>query len=147
MSTHKKSISLELNTNEKSLLLKRVALFSRLSVDHLLEIAKIAKVLSFDTRATIFEQGYPKEHLFVVIDGQVLKQEGDQPVLLLGSGHVFEDSALVDRLPHKTKALATRPTRLLSISRKDFNELLKENKELSDQITKIMLDAVRLQMG
>ncbi len=105
--------------------LKGMQMFRFLSYKELVRVGNIAEIVELSTDQVIFTQGQPGDSMYVVIAGSVRLAKGDKIVAELGKGHHFGEMSLVDRSVRSLTATAAEPTRLVTISRKDFYEIIK----------------------
>ncbi|MBL0216420.1 MAG: cyclic nucleotide-binding domain-containing protein [Myxococcales bacterium] len=105
--------------------LKGMQMFRFLSYKELVRVGNIAEIVELSTDQVIFTQGQPGDSMYVVISGSVRLAKGEKVVAELGKGHHFGEMSLVDRSVRSLTATAAEPTRLVTISRKDFYEIIK----------------------
>ena len=105
--------------------LKSMHMFRYLSYKELVRVSGIAETIEVEAGKEIFAAGQPGEAMYVVLAGKVSLKKGDTVVAELGKGLHFGEMALVDRSTRSLSAIATEPTRLVVISRKDFYDLIK----------------------
>jgi hypothetical protein len=111
--------------------LKGLSLFKYLTYTELVRVMNLAETRDLEARQVLFGAGDPGDALFVVLKGSVKLHKGETTISRLGKGEHFGEMALVDRVPRSLSATAEEPTRLLSIRRKDFYELIKKEPGLS----------------
>jgi HEAT repeat protein len=115
---------------EKVFLLQSVDLLQEAGSAQLALMASIAEEVDSDTDEILIERGDPTDALYVVIRGEVeLHGVGDQR-LVVEDGSPFGTWALIDEEPSLVQARTTKPTRLLRIGRRDFDDLLADYPEL-----------------
>jgi len=106
-------------------ILKGMQMFRYLSYKELVKIAALAEVVDTKPDQKVFEVGQPGDAMYVVTSGGVRMMDGDNMIAELGKGQHFGEMALVDRSTRSLTAIANADTRLITISRKDFYELIK----------------------
>jgi serine/threonine protein phosphatase PrpC len=111
--------------------LKGLSLFKYLTYTELVRVMNLAETRELEAQQVLFDAGDPGDALFVVLRGAVRLHKGDAVISRLGKGEHFGEMALVDRVPRSLSATAEETTRLLSIRRKDFYELIKKEPGLS----------------
>lgn len=81
----------------------------------------------------LFKQGEASQGLWFLVSGKVaiLKERSDQPaktgrVATVGAGQTLGEISLMDGQPHSATATADTDAVLLSLSRDDFDRLLKD---------------------
>ncbi len=109
--------------------LKQTLLFSQLSDDLIRQIHASMKPIDVAPDQTIIRERDPGECMFVIESGSVEVCKEDESGLMtivasLSPGDVFGEMALLDKAPRNSTVRSREETRLLSLSRKDFEELL-----------------------
>ncbi len=116
---------------EKVFLLQKVDLLQEARSSHLALLASIAEEVEVDEGEELIHEGTPSESLYVVIHGSVeLRGMGDQRIVA-GENTPFGTWALIDSDPSVVGARAAEPSRLLRITREDFQDLLADQPELA----------------
>ncbi|PWU03581.1 MAG: hypothetical protein C5B51_18765 [Terriglobia bacterium] len=134
----------ELNIVEKVIALEGVELLSSLTPEQLARIATIAHEEKFPPNRVIVDPAKPLDALYVIVDGAVeLSRNGE--VLhtahqneVLGAWALFEEN---DSMP--VSARTVEDTRLLSIGRDDFYDLLADNSEITSAIFSTLVKRFR----
>lgn len=111
--------------------LKGMPLFKFLSYKELVRMTNLTQVRDYTPGETIIEEGTPGEEMFVILRGKVRLHKAEAFITHLGAGAHFGEMALVDRSPRSASATADEPSRLLSIRRKDFYEVVRKEPALS----------------
>lgn len=119
--------------------LSRCALFSRLSDDALVSIARGLRSRRFRRGEVLFHQGDPGDALFVVLSGAIKivlpSEEGDEAILTTARpGDFLGELALLDGADRSATAVAIEPTETLVLPRERFRELIGEEPELRDAL-------------
>lgn len=119
--------------------LKSVQLFSGLKQPALELVARIASEESYKRGAKIFQHGDPGEKLYLILEGKVrisrqIPGMGEEALAVLGAGQVFGEMALLDESPRSADAISHEKTRLLTVPRDGFDDLLFLNKELAYEV-------------
>jgi len=128
---------------EKVFLLQNVDLLSGVQSQQLALLASIAREVEADEDRVLIRKGEPTDALYIVIDGEVeLAGVGEQSVRV-SDGSPFGTWALIDREPSFVEARTTRRTRLLSIARPDFRDLLVDHPELGIDLLEGLARRVR----
>jgi len=109
---------------EKMLFLRYVPLFSRMETSELTHVASISQEVTYPTGHRIIEEGEHGDHMFLIVDGEVLIQRGSTPVKTLGPKDFFGEMSIIDGEPRSATAIAVVDCLLLRIDREDFQELL-----------------------
>lgn len=103
-----------------------------LSEDELQQLELACERLTFDEGEAVFREGDPGDDLYIVRNGRVriakaISVEVDRTLVLLGSGGVFGELAMVGEGARSASAFATEEgTTVLALSRDSFDTLLRE---------------------
>ncbi|HLL21928.1 MAG TPA: cyclic nucleotide-binding domain-containing protein [Kofleriaceae bacterium] len=128
LATRSTEVSLKLEV------LKAMQMFRYLSYKELVRVSNIADVTEVEGDEVVFSQGEPGDAMYVVLSGTVRLTQGDTLVAELGAGLHFGEMSLVDRSVRSLTATATEPTRLISITRKDFYDIIKREPALATKM-------------
>jgi len=109
---------------EKMLFLRHVPLFSRMATSELTHVASVAREVTFPSGSRIIQEGEYGDHMFLIVDGQVLIKRGEMPVKALGPKDFFGEMSIIDGEPRSASAIAQADCLLLRIDKDDFLELL-----------------------
>ena len=109
---------------EKMLFLRNVPLFSRMETSELAHVASITREVTYPGGCRIIQEGEHGDHMFLIVDGEVLIQRGATPVKTLGPNDFFGEMSIIDGEPRSATATAVMDCLLLRIDREDFLELL-----------------------
>jgi len=114
--------------------LKAMQMFRYLSYRELVRVAGITEVTELAEGDVVFRTGEPGETMYVVMSGRVRLSKDDVSVAELEKGQHFGEMALVDRSQRSLTATALEETRLATIRRKDFYEIIKKEPELATKL-------------
>jgi len=112
--------------------LKKIRLFNGLSDNELGLLGKIAERRGYHPGETVFSEGARGNKLYIIEKGKVrVTQKAEsgetQPLAILSDGDFFGEISFLDAQPHSATVTAMRETSICSISRKDFDELAKDD--------------------
>jgi CRP-like cAMP-binding protein len=126
------------NTLENVEFLKRVPIFSELSDDTLLKLAKSGSIQSFSKDSIILSEMEAGSALFIIISGKVKISrisniEDDKEVILsiLNSSDFFGEMAILDGQTRSATATAMEDSKIFLLQRNDFLDLLNTHPEVS----------------
>jgi len=110
-------------------------MFRRLSPPDRERIAARTSVTQYPRGERIFSEGDPAEHFFVVATGRVkvfkMTPSGKDVILkIFGAGEPLGSVAVYEGWPFPASAVALEDTTCLTISRRDFFELLEQHPSL-----------------
>jgi len=113
-------------------LFQKVPLFSGVTPEDRMALARAATVRTYRRGDVIVRQGQAGESFFVIVRGRVavtiLSPEGREVVLnTLGEGDHFGEMALLDDAPRSASVTAVERSELAVLTREAFFELLKGN--------------------
>jgi len=128
--------------------LKSVALFSEMSLDHLLAIDEIMTRESYLPGEAIVREGDVGSKLYIVFRGCVaVRKRGtdanESELAQLSSGQLFGEMALFDNDRRSATVVAIVETELLSIDRDRFHSLAYQRPEIPMQIAKVLAQRLR----
>ncbi len=109
---------------EKMLFLRHVPLFSKMETSELTHVASIAREVTFLAGARIIQEGEHGDHMYLIVDGEVVIQRGTTQLKTLHSTDFFGEMSIIDGEPRSASAIAQADCLLLRIDKDDFQELL-----------------------
>jgi serine phosphatase RsbU (regulator of sigma subunit) len=129
-----------MNTN----LLARIPFFTSLPAEELDRLMSELEVLNLASGEILFREGDPGEHLYVVVKGEleILMAPGTDDELLLNllhEGEYLGEMSLVQPGGHRTASARARgDVVLLTMSRKQFLDLIQRHPELSSAMVNVL---------
>jgi hypothetical protein len=141
-----------LSTVERVLFLRRVQLFAELSPEDLRQIASVAEEMTFDDGVLLASEGEPGDMLFIIVSGEIMVTVagGGGSQIELGrrqpGEYVGEMSIISDEVRMAT-LMAVGPVRALSISQKQFREILRLRPEVALAVMAGLSQRLREQLG
>ena len=128
--------------------LRDVFFFRSLSGSDIQQIQTVCKEEKFESGQIVFTEGTAADKFYIVLQGlvEIWKDYHNQDRELLavdGPGQMFGEMALIDDLPRSATVIAKEPSRLLSISRDDFNRIMRENSSIAFSIMKSVSSIIR----
>jgi CRP-like cAMP-binding protein len=115
--------------------LRRVAFLQDLPKSHLEELGKIARVVEYPARRTIFAEHEPAKEVFLVVSGEVSVVAcepgvGCRQLTTVGSGELLGWSPILERSRLTATAQTIAPTRTIAIDGNALRALCKQNTAL-----------------
>lgn len=115
---------------------------------NLAAILKMCKEEKFPANTVIFQENTRGERLYFILDGRVkiskVTKYGAETILaFLGKGDFFGEMELLDDLPRSARTTAVEPTTCASISKQDFDNLLKSNNIIQLNMLKSLTKRLR----
>ena len=108
-----------------------IPLFKYLTYKELVKLLNITHTSDYEAGAVVMEEGDVGDAFYVTLSGQLDVKKGDVVVTSLEQGTHFGEMAMVDRSPRSATVVAREKTRLLSIHRDTFYELLRKDPQLA----------------
>jgi CRP/FNR family cyclic AMP-dependent transcriptional regulator len=124
----------QLRTDAKVDLLRRIPLFSQCSRRDLGAISSIADEIDLKKGKELTREGRLGREFFVLIDGSADVRKKNRKVATLKGGDFFGEIALVHHAPRTATVTATSPVRALVIMERDFKRLLAEQPEIQRKV-------------
>ncbi len=120
-------------------LLRGTAIFEDLDESGLQQIQERLIMLQFEPGDLVFREGAPGRYVCFVVDGEleVLKDtEGGAsiPIASLGPGRSMGEMSIIDGLTCSATVITRKPSRVLALTRDDFERLVDEEPRLGAQI-------------
>ncbi len=130
-------------------LLRGVAIFADLDDGELARVAEVCRSKDFLSGEYIFKEGEAGSRLYLIVEGdvrisRVVPGSGEEALAVLKPGALFGEMSVFDRSERSTDAISNGGTKVLTISRSDFELLLDFNRELA---YKVLWSCVRLLSG
>lgn len=117
--------------NLKLDILHKMPLFRFVTYQELVRVLNITHVEHFVAGENIVEEGDEGDELFVVLTGRVKVHSGDTELVELGPGQHFGEMALIDKAPRSASVTAVEDSKLLSIKRRDFFDLIRKDHDVA----------------
>lgn len=133
----------ELNIIEKVIALEAVDLLKNLSAEQLSRIASIAKEVRYPPGKLILAPDSVPDALYVLLEGSVSVSRDGIELHIAQENEVLGTWALFDPEPMSVSAKTVEDTRVLSIGRDDFYDLLSDNTEITASIFAMLVKRFR----
>ncbi|MFZ5909866.1 MAG: cyclic nucleotide-binding domain-containing protein [Chloroflexota bacterium] len=121
-----------------ALFLRKIHLFHDLKDEQLLKVAEKITEVSFDTGGIILEQGTAADSFYIIYSGKVRvfrRRDGrEQDLAVLVAGDYVGEMELFSHHGRSANVTALAPSLLLRLSKKDFEELLKQYPSLKPNL-------------
>jgi CRP/FNR family transcriptional regulator, cyclic AMP receptor protein len=120
-------------------LLRTVPVFEELDDRELDQVADVCRPASFQPGEYVFREGETGSHLYIILEGEVrisrtVPGSGEEALAVLKVGALFGEMAVFERRDRSTDAIAMGTTRLLTISRADFERLMDLDRDLAYKV-------------
>lgn len=113
--------------NLKLDILNKMPIFRHATYKELVRLLNFTVAKTYAPGEVVVHEGDEGDKLFIVLTGKVRVHSGDVDITELGQGQHFGEMALVDKAPRSASVTAVEETRLLSLSRRDFFELIRKD--------------------
>jgi CRP-like cAMP-binding protein len=123
-----------LHKNAKVDLLRRVPLFAALGKRDLERLGGIADELDLGATRTLIKEGTRGREFFVLVEGEAKVTKNDRRVATMRAGDFFGEIALITDVPRTTTVTADTPVRLLVLTKRDFQRLLREQPQIQRRV-------------
>ena len=133
---------MRLHKNAKVDLLRRVPLFSGLSRRDLERLGSIADELDLPAGRTLIKEGTRGREFFALAEGEATVAKDGRRVATMREGDFFGEIALVTDVPRTTTVTAKTPVRLLVLTKRDFQRVLRDQPEIQRKVLETL--ALRL---
>jgi CRP-like cAMP-binding protein len=124
------------------LFLKKVSLFSYLSLDDLLLLQDALKVDHYMAGELVFPEGAIGRNFYIVQEGSIRISKGPDGVqhqlATLGPGDCFGEMSLFDEEPRSAAALALVDCTLLNLDKDRFLSMISQRPQIALQICKVL---------
>jgi CRP/FNR family transcriptional regulator, cyclic AMP receptor protein len=107
--------------------LRRAALFEGLSRRQLVQLARVSEDLEVPAGEVLCKEGQLGREFFVIIDGEVEVTKDGKQLAVRGGGEFFGEIALLEQIPRTATVTARTPLRFFVLTRRDFQQLLRDN--------------------
>jgi CRP-like cAMP-binding protein len=121
-------------------MLRAVAPFAGLSDKSLMELATRTSTQEYGPGAHVFEEGEVGDAMYLIIHGEVrisknIPGVGEEALAFLQEGAYFGEMSLVGEPSERSAAaIASSPLKVARLERRDFQELLNQDKEAGVEI-------------
>lgn len=119
--------------------LRKIALFSGLTNDHLQKVLAIGRDRTFAPNAVIFNEDEVGSEFFVIVSGKVRISKnvpgiGEEALAILEPGSYFGEMALIDDTPRSADAIAHSGCTLWAIDKQDLEDLMFLHKDIAYEL-------------
>lgn len=120
-----KEVSLKLEV------LHRIPLFRNVTYQELVRIINITRMKSFKADDAVVLEGDDGDELFVVLSGKLRMHAAGVELKELVSGDYFGEMSLVDQTPRSATVTSIGDSRIISIRRRDFFDLVRKDRDIA----------------
>jgi CRP-like cAMP-binding protein len=80
---------------------------------------------------TIVREGDEGDEMFIVLTGKVRVHAGEATIAMLGPGQHIGEMALIDKAPRSATVSAEQESKLMSIKRRDFFDMVRKDHDVA----------------
>lgn len=129
-------------------LLKDIPIFSELNESALQHILGKSRTLKFRKNTVVMNEGETGEALYIIHSGRikifVSNENGNELTLFIeGPGSYIGEISLLDGSPRTASAVTLENTEVISISKTDFFDVIRENPEIAFNIINALTQKLR----
>src|SRR5512139_893958 len=117
--------------NLKLEMLHQMPLFRFVTYQELVRVVNMTDVRTFAPGEKVVEEGDDGEEMSLVLTGRVRVHSGDAVLTHLGPGQHFGEMALIDKAPRSASVTADKESKLLSLRRKDFFDIIRKDRDIA----------------
>jgi PPM family protein phosphatase len=128
--------------------LRKMPLFKHLIYKEILRVLNVTQVREYAAGEEILKEGTTGDEMFILLRGKIRLHKNDAFITHLDPGAHIGEMALVDRRqPRSASATAEERSRVLSLSRQAFYEIIRKEPQLSTKLlwafTQVLADRLR----
>jgi PPM family protein phosphatase len=128
--------------------LRKMPLFRHLIYKEILRLLNVTTVREYAPGEEIIKEGTPGDEMYVLLRGKIRLHKNDAFITHLEPGSHIGEMALIDRRqPRSASATAEERSRVLSLSRRDFYEIIRKEPQLSTKLlwsfTQVLAERLR----
>jgi CRP-like cAMP-binding protein len=132
-----------LSSLDRALALRGAPLFSSLSAEALLPVARLCTEVRLGPEEILFEAGAMGDAMYVVVDGGVSVVRDKTVIARLGKGECVGEMAALDWEPRSATVMADGPTLLVRLGRNELMDLLRDHPELVRKLAIVLARRIR----
>jgi CRP-like cAMP-binding protein len=125
-------------------LLSQMPIFANLGSQQISVLASCMERVQADAGQAIVQQGEPRHHFYVIVEGQVAisvrdqtDPQGERVVARLGRGEHFGETALYADQPYSATCRAETPVELLALDEPAFDQLVASSARMAHYVEQV----------
>jgi hypothetical protein len=134
------------NLVDLALQLKSIPIFERLSVEQLLDLAKLLREEQHPPDTIIVREGHCGTGMYVILEGQCEVVREEKHVAELGPTEFFGEMSVLDGEARSATVRAISSVRLLRLERADLLELMEDNAAIGIAVALSLAQRLRLRL-
>jgi CRP-like cAMP-binding protein len=136
-------MSLRIKSDAKMQLLQSIPLFSKCNSRQLRRIAALTVALEVPKGDVLCREGEIGNEFFVIVDGEASVKVRGRQRAVIGPGGFCGELAILDGGPRVASVTTTVPSRVLVLSRREFEDLLAMSPEIAVSMLRAMAHRLR----
>ena len=137
-----------ISLTDKILYLKKIEIFSDLSINELAAVASVTEEVFFDEGETVFEEGARGDTLFLVVEGDVAVVKdcnADKQIELdsIGAGDYFGEMALFGDDRRSATIRVKKASRFLTLHKQELQEIVREFPQIALHVCRVLSMRIR----
>ena len=137
-----------ISLTDKILYLKRIEIFSDLSINELAAVASVTEEVFFEQGATVFMEGERGDTLFLIVEGEVAVVKdcrADRQIELdsIGSGDYFGEMALFGDDRRSATIQVKQPARFLTLHKQALQDIVREFPQIALHVCRVLSMRIR----
>ena len=138
----------QISLTDKILYLKRIEIFSGLSINELAAVASVTEEAFFEQGTTVFEEGDRGDTLFLIVEGEVgvvkdCRLDKQIEIDSIGSGDYFGEMALFGDEPRSATIRVKKPSRFLTLHKQELQEIVREFPQIALHVCRVLSMRIR----
>ncbi|MDQ4005911.1 MAG: cyclic nucleotide-binding domain-containing protein [Actinomycetota bacterium] len=130
---------------EREAALATIPLFADLSKRHIRELARACGVAEYGEGETVVKQDAAGDVCYLILEGQARVMRNGRRLATIASGSFFGEMSLLDGAPRTASVITDEPSRLLSLPRQAFIDLLATNPSIASKVLATVARRLRAQ--
>jgi CRP-like cAMP-binding protein len=130
-------------TLEKVAILKSADIFAKTPDYVLSSVAAIAEEVNLDPGETFIHKDTFGDDMYIIVEGEVRVHDGDKTIATLSKGEVVGEMEILSPAPRLVSASATTETRLFSIRKEAFDEVMADRYEIVQGVIRVLIQRLR----
>ena len=132
-------------------MLESAQMFTEFTRPEILQLASFARAYSVDKGVTIFKEGQKGSFMCIIIEGRVdiFKQSDtreNKRITTVRPGKSMGEMSILDELPHSATTIATEDTKLVMITKHNFDKLTEKHPELGLKVLRKIAKLLSLRL-
>lgn len=129
--------------NERIEILRKVIIFSETNDAILKRLSDTLSDVYFKKGQEVFHKGDRLDSMYIIVKGKVNVHDSDHVFTQFSDNDFFGEYSLIDSSARSASVTAIEDTHLLKLEQKDFNDIIKEDFEVTKSVLKALIKRLR----